>query len=140
MLTSDRWHLQLVRFWLVGILNATIDLGGFNLLVATFHVYSGSLVGVLSVFSASAAMINSYVFNRQFTFGINDNHRIEHINRFAIASVIGILINSGLVAAVSLLTPHLPFTPHLVLSLAKILGMSSEGLWNFFIYRHWVFV
>jgi len=138
-LPPDHWHQQFARFGLVGIMNMTIDLGGFNLLVAAFHVYSGPLVGVLSIFSATAAMVNSYVFNRQFTFGIYTAHRTEHIHRFFIASVVGILINSLMVAAVSFSTPYLPFSPHLVLSVGKVMGMGGEGLWNFLIYRYWVF-
>ncbi|MGE5379631.1 MAG: GtrA family protein [Methylocystaceae bacterium] len=139
MLRNKPWHVQFISFGLVGIANVAIDLGGFNLLIAVFRVYTGPFVWVLSIVSATAAMVNSYMLNRRFTFGINDDHQLVHINRFAITSMVGIFINSLVVAIVSFLTPHLQISPHFILSFGKILGMGSEGLWNFIIYRYWVF-
>lgn len=56
---------QIGRFGLVGILNTIVDFGVYNLLLILF----ASLDPVIaSIVSGTAAMINSFIFNKSFTF------------------------------------------------------------------------
>jgi putative flippase GtrA len=129
---------QIFKFGITGLVNTIIDFGLFNLLVAMTGIHSGWQVGLLNAAAVTAAMINSYLMNRRWTF-YEINHSHNSLMRFVLASIIGILINSLVVTAVSSLCKSLPLSIYLVLNAGKIIGALLSSTWNFIAYRNWVF-
>lgn len=79
---------QIGRFGLVGILNTIVDFGVYNLLLILF----ASLAPVVaSVISGTAAMINSFIFNRSFTFKAKKLSPVKTI-LFFVVTLIGLYI------------------------------------------------
>ncbi len=60
--------IQLLRFAAIGALNTALDFIILNYVTKTFDVTSGVTLGVLNVISFSAAIIQSYIWNRAWTF------------------------------------------------------------------------
>lgn len=129
---------QIFKFGITGLVNTIIDFGLFNLLVAMTGIHSGWQVGLLNAAAVTAAMINSYLMNRRWTFN-EISHSRNSLMRFVLASIIGILINSLVVTAVSNLCRSLPLSIYLVLNAGKIIGAILSSTWNFIAYRNWVF-
>lgn len=83
-------------------------------------------------------MGNSYILNQKWTFSTQANKKGQ-LERFIVASVVGIIINSTTVALVAALPLAASLSPYLLLNGAKILGAILSITWNFLTYRHWVF-
>ncbi|MGE5418432.1 MAG: GtrA family protein [Acidobacteriota bacterium] len=130
---------QAIKFGAVGLLNTLIDYGLFNLLVALTGIQTGVKVGSINTFTQTLAAINSYFFNRNWTFKARQGKHSWQIIKFTIATVIGILINSAVVMIVSSMGKGLPVSPYIILNGGKLLGAVLSILWNFVSYRLWVF-
>lgn len=60
--------IQLLRFAAIGSLNTALDFVILNYVTKSFDVTSGLALGALNVISFSAAIIQSYIWNRAWTF------------------------------------------------------------------------
>lgn len=60
--------VQLLRFAAIGSLNTALDFVILNFVTKSFDVTSGVTLGMLNVISFSAAIIQSYIWNRAWTF------------------------------------------------------------------------
>lgn len=60
--------LQLLKFGCIGALNAALDFILLNLLTEAFSIQKGAGLGVLNVVSVSAAIIQSYFWNKSWAF------------------------------------------------------------------------
>lgn len=60
--------IQLLRFAAIGSLNTALDFVILNFVTKSFDVTSGLTLGMLNIISFSAAIIQSYVWNRAWTF------------------------------------------------------------------------
>ncbi|MEM4263579.1 MAG: GtrA family protein, partial [Candidatus Woesearchaeota archaeon] len=70
-LFSKLWRpvfFEIGKFASVGILNTLIDFGILNLLSYLFTVHSGSAIALFNALSFSAAVVNSYFWNKFWTF------------------------------------------------------------------------
>lgn len=130
--------VQLLKFALTGLLNTLIDFGVFNLLLTLTGVQTPLGIGVINTLAVSLAMSNSYLLNRSWTFPAH-HRKNGQLQRFIMASVIGILINSSTVILIARLPIGTVLSPYLFLNAAKILGALLSTSWNFLAYRHWVF-
>ncbi|MEN6460090.1 MAG: glycosyltransferase, partial [Syntrophomonas sp.] len=130
---------QLLKFGATGVLNTLIDFGVFNLLVAITGITSGWEVGLLNGIALALAATNSYVFNRNWTFNTNREYQNEQVQRFIIATLIGMFINSSIVTAVSAFITWVPVSALIILNGGKLLGAAASSTWNFLTYRNLVF-
>lgn len=82
---------KFIRFCLVGLLNTAVDFGLFTLLTAVLNlsVYPSTFI------SQTAAIINSYFFNRKFTFKRQGYFKSSEFVRFAALNVVVLLIGQA---------------------------------------------
>ena len=115
-----------VRFCIVGGINTAIDLAVFSLLFygLDFPLLAANAIGF------SAAVINSYLLNKFWTFGDASSHSVVKIAGFVLISTVGLAISS---MVIWLLAGHIgPL-------LAKIAAIAMTIIWNYTASRMLVF-
>lgn len=145
---------QLSKFGVVGLINTLLDLLIFNLLrkfTKLRPVWS-------SYISSTVAMINSYLLNKYWTFQSTQagvSAASEAVKFFG-STIIGVyVIHNGLVWILSekftffskiayAITKRLPILNKLSQkfvydNVAKVMGISGSLVWNFVLYKFWVF-
>lgn len=80
--------LQILRFAAIGSLNTALDFIILNYVTKSFDVTAGISLGALNVISFTAAMVQSYLWNRAWTF--------HSFNISALANAIRLIIVGGL--------------------------------------------
>lgn len=124
---------QILRFGVVGGLNTLVDYGTFNLLVVVF----GLNPVAANPISVTAGIINSFIWNKHWTFASGGWHRwYRQALLFVIISVIGLLINTG---GLSLLLHLTGAESVLAVNLQKLAASVVSLTWNFIGYRFLVF-
>jgi putative flippase GtrA len=118
----------MVRFGLVGFINAGVDAAVFFLALATV---TDSLI-VANTCAWAVAVTCSYVLNSRFTFAANSGRRLRLSDylMFALTQVGGFVAHTAVLVATA---------PHLILPLAKVLGIGVGFLVNFTLARTFVF-
>jgi putative flippase GtrA len=96
---ANQWipiALQFMKFAIVGGLNAMIDLGVLNLLIAVSGVSAGLFYSFFKAISFLAAVINSYFWNKYWTFQARETASVggEFI-KFFLVNLLGFGINVG---------------------------------------------
>lgn len=128
---------QFSKFALVGLLNTAIDFGVLNLLVATTGITGGPSIIPLNALAFSAAVANSYFWNRRWVF-VDKKHG-NFVIFFAV-TVVGVGINSGVVFLITtFVSPLAGFDRTLWVNFAKALATGVSLVWNFTGYRLVVF-
>ncbi|HHY81748.1 MAG TPA: GtrA family protein [Clostridiales bacterium] len=83
-------EFQLIKFGLIGLLNTAVDFGVFTLLTMTFRMDST----VSHIISYSCGVINSYFFNRSWTFKLKGkSHPVEFI-KFVLVNLVSLGLSS----------------------------------------------
>ncbi len=85
---------QLMKFSLVGVINTLIHYALFYLFYSVFGVYHllASTIGFI------AAVINSFILNKYWTFDSNSPQLVKQFVRFFSVSLIALLINLATMA------------------------------------------
>lgn len=146
---------QFIKFAIVGVTSFTIDAGVHRLLL--YHASIGGqslqeMVGLaflnlsnnpsrepnviylaaatpLKVVSASLAILNSFIWNRRWTFGIKGSKdRGKQLYRFVTLSVAGLMLNTGIYTVV---TRTLPATFEYRWATATVIAAGVVAFWNF---------
>ncbi|CUU33960.1 MAG: GtrA family protein [Armatimonadetes bacterium] len=153
---------QFLKFATVGAMNTAIDWSlGFFLLFYTGipHALGTPLARVLQIpaswfghsvrpeaatvwvakiLSSGTATINSFIWNRRWTFRIRDKHaRARQFAKFVTVNVIGMTLNATITTL--LVRPFLPNPPKLVFMLAQATATGIVLFWNFFANKYWTF-
>lgn len=136
---------RVLRFGTVGVLNTVVDFAVFNALA----VIAGVPPIPANVVSNAAGIVNSFVWNRSWTFSDLAGERsvASSFPRFALASVVGLAINTtALWALMRAFGPWVaaagePGTPGhaLALNALKVAAAVLSLTWNFLAYRYWAF-
>lgn len=128
---------QIAKFALVGVSNTAIDFGVLNLLAGVTSTFGGFGIAAINIFSFLSALLNSYFWNKTWTFGSKKKNRFLP---FFVVTLIGITINT---AAVYLLAtfvlPALVESEILRPNIAKVFATALSMVWNFLGYRLIVF-
>ena len=143
--------IQFIKFCVVGAANTLIDWGVLFGLMSLTGFTSGMYYSVQKGFSFIVAVINSYIFNKFWTFKAKEKERVaSEFSQFMIVSVVGLIIN---VTIASLVVNYIaPFSLagrialFMNISQDKLWGIFGAGvatiialLWNFIGYKFWVF-
>lgn len=135
------FFFQLAKFGLIGVTNTVVDLGIYNLFIYLSDVSSGYMIVVFKSFSVLAAIINSYVWNKFWSFEKKEVRNLgEEFTQFLMVSLIGLLLNVGITAfVVNIIGAPAGFTDK---AWANIGGLTASILvltWNFIGYKFFVF-
>ena len=143
---------QVSKFAVVGVLNTIIDLGIVNILILQF----GLNPIVANVTGVSAAIINSYILNKYWTFGDKSKKNVaEQFGLFVALSLVGLLINTSVfyfLFKMWTLPGNLAFSivgiikldsvfgkEFVLLNFAKAWSLAFSMIWNFIAYKKWAF-
>jgi uncharacterized protein len=84
---------------------------------------------IAATIAAAFAILNSFIWNRYWTFGIRGKHeRLQQLRRFVLVSVIGLFLN---VFFSTIFNMILPFSPKNDARVATVLAAGIVAIWNF---------
>jgi len=132
---------QAAKFLLVGALNTFIDLGVLNLLILISGIASGGLYSVFKGISFAIAVINSYFWNKFWTFKRSKTTAPgKEFLQFFIVSVIGFSINVGAASlVVNVIGPQFGLIAEVWANIGAIVAALCGMVWNFLGYKFIVF-
>jgi len=131
---------QLGRFGIVGLMNFSVDVGILSALSARTGIYGGVAIIPLNMISVVVAIINSYYWQRNWTFAEKAPPTRKEFTKFVVITLIGIAINSLLVYFfLEFVMPGGVLTPARLEVVAKIGATVVSLFWNFLGYKFLVF-
>ena len=131
---------QITRFVEVGILNTAIDFGILNLLIWITGITGGLAIAPLNAASFLCATVNSYFWNRIWTFGKKEKGTSKEFLQFLVVSGIGIGLNTGIVVlGTSWLSPLAGLSGGAWVNVMKVVATLVSMTWNFLGYKFVVF-
>lgn len=145
---------QLAKFIVIGVLNTVVDLGVLSLLTfvmkSSFEINSTDAIfaglGAITFYSLFKGLsfvianINSYYWNKYWTFGENVKKSSSEIIQFFTVSILGFIINIATASYVFASINPIGGLNHDQWGLIGAAVGSIAGLvWNFVGYKLWVF-
>ncbi|MGK2849014.1 MAG: GtrA family protein [Minisyncoccota bacterium] len=135
------FFFQLAKFGLIGVTNTVVDLGLYNLFIFMSDISSGYMISVFKSFSVLAAILNSYVWNKFWSFERKESENFgEEFTQFLLISLIGLLLNVGITSfIVNVISVPMGMPDK---AWANIGGLTASVLvltWNFVGYKFFVF-
>lgn len=133
---------KFVKFGEVGGLNWLVDLGVINLLVLVSGVAVGWMVVAYKAISFSVAVVNSYFWNKGWVFSdAQKQDQTKEAGKFLVASLIGLGFNAIVFAVIKFVGPSMysGFTATQWVNVATIVASLSAMIFNFVLYKIWVF-
>lgn len=132
---------QFWRYVLIGIINTGIDFVVLNILSAATGIVRGNGLIPLNIISFATAVTTGYFMHKAWSFrDQTQTRKREQFTVFLVVSLIGVLINTTIVRAISTNAQPLPnFTPTQWLNLAKAAATAVSLVWNFLGYKFFVF-
>lgn len=131
---------QFAKFAAVGSLNSFVDLGVFNLLSYIFVDEIKNISNVLFITFKSAsfflATLNSYLWNKNWTFGNKEKTHVETLVKFYAITLINYFLNTGVAFAVKAIGPDSNIWVSFV---APVCGILAAMFSNFLSYKFIVF-
>ena len=130
---------QLGRFAVVGVLNTIVDFAIFNLLISYASVNEGLLADVFKGMSFVVAVVNSYYWNKYWTFQVKERVKSE-VFEFLVVSLVGFGLNVGVFhTVVNIIGPIGEIGPAAWANLGTLAGTLVGLAWNFLGYKLIVF-
>jgi len=127
---------QFAKFFLVGGMNTLVDLGILNLLIFVSEISSGLWYSVFKGFSFLVPTINSYLWNKLWTFKTGKGT----FSQFLVVSFIGLLINVGIASlVVNSIGIQFGLSAAAWASIGALAGSVVGLIWNFLGYKFIVF-
>ena len=135
------FFLPLSKFGLVGLFNTGIDFAIFNGAIFVSGIEKGPAIIGFKSFSFLVALLNSYFWNKLWTFKKADSvSRKDEFLRYTVVTVIGFLLNIGITAFIVNYIPPMHGWPQVKWdNLAAVIATGASLLWNFVGYKLVVF-
>jgi len=138
---------EMAKFIVVGALNTFVDLGVLNILIFFTGIATGAYYSVFKGISFFIATVNSYLWNKNWTFSnLNEDEEEEltergkEFGKFILVSGIGFIINvSAATIMVNLIGPALSIEENILANLGGIFAAFCSMTWNFLGYKFLVF-
>ena len=130
---------QLVRFALIGILNTGIDILLLNLLLWRFPTHSANLLLGYNSLAYTLGAVNSFYFNKYWTFGQRKKTTRSEVFRFILLSLLGILCNDGIIWGAARVLHPLIASSFLWANASKAVAIVGTSTISYVGMRLWVF-
>ncbi len=132
---------QAGKSFLVGILNTFIDLGILTLLMETFQIFEGLSYLIFVGISFSAATLNSYFWNKLWTFEKKEAEiDLKQTSKFYLITIGGLLIHLAVTSfMVNFLGPQFGISKEIWAYTGKMVAVFLGFIWNFTGYKFIVF-
>lgn len=131
---------QFAKFGLVGVLNTLIDLGVLNLLIFFSGITSGLGYSVFKGISFVVAVVNSYFWNKYWTFEKGGEVKTGEFLQFFIVAGLGFAINVGTASLiVNIIGPQFGLSDKIWANIGAIIATLAGMIWNFLGYKFIVF-
>lgn len=145
ILTNARERSRFLRFAVVGLIGAVIDIAVFNLEISLLHIPSVIAAAV----SFILAVTSNFLFNRYWTYpDSRSKHLAAQIIQFVVVSLVGLGIRTmfftwmepPLILAFQDASFSLPVTPNFLgHNLTLVVSIIVVMFWNFFANRYWTY-
>ncbi len=138
---KNRFFLQFGKFVIVGFINTAIDFAILNLLMYLANIYKGPEIIIFNAISFTAAVINSYLMNKYWTFGDKSREgAAKQFVEFLVVSTGGIILNTAIIYGLTtLIQPMFGLSVKLWANFAKAAATAVVLGWNFIGYKFFVF-
>ncbi len=120
--------MQFVKFSIVGLSNTLLDVGVFQLLTMYTPIY----YVIANLISFSFGVLNSYLWNRIWTFKSPNKKISKEFTRFVIISMVGLVLNTLFLSIFIEIFNYPSLT-------GKILATVLVLIWNFCMSKFWAF-
>jgi putative flippase GtrA len=129
------------KFGETGGLNWLVDFGVLNLLIMLTGINSGLLYSVFKGTSFIASNTNSYLWNKFWVFEKGKNKKVgSELTKFVVASILGLLLNVAIASLARTIGPNFFELDGTVwANVAAAVGSITAMLFNFVLYKFWVF-
>jgi putative flippase GtrA len=137
-----RFHTsrQMLCFALVGGLNTLLDLLILNGLLWLFPTNSSSTLLAYNSLAYSVGAINSFLFNKYWTFGQKQRTTRAELARFTLITICGISWSSAILWLASRALHSFLFNATVWANVSKLLAIAGTALISYLGMRLWVFV
>ena len=110
------FFFQLAKFGAVGASNFSVDIGVYSLLILLSNVAIGPFIPFFKGASFVIAVINSYLWNKYWSFGDKSREDVgKEFIQFLIVSIIGMVFNVGIT--------------HVLVNITGSIGSVDEKTW-----------
>lgn len=150
---------QFGKFAAVGFSSASVDFAILNFISGLTGVTAGITVGWINMPGFLVAVVNGYLWNRLWVFGgpaapssksdfgsakkpdffPGAAGLFSDFPKFFAVTVLGLLINSGIIIFLTTYSPSFGFAPYLWLNIAKVAANAVAMIWNFAGYKFFAF-
>ncbi|WP_407268622.1 GtrA family protein [Radiobacillus sp. PE A8.2] len=139
---AKRMRTQILQFSFIGILNAVVDIVSLNLLLFFWATNNPTTLIIFNTISYTLAILNSYIWNKKYTFRHNANSNYKEFGLFIIQAVIALLISNivfiGMIELIhSINMFHLPNI--MVQNISKGTAMFLSSSASFIFMKYFVF-
>jgi len=132
--------LQIAKFAAIGALNTLLDLGILNILILISGVAVGYWYSLFKACSFIIANINSYFWNKHWTFGISDRANVKEFGQFLIVSLVGFGLNIASASfVVNVISAPQNFSAERWANIGALSATAISLIWNFIGYKFFVF-
>ncbi|MBP7060910.1 MAG: GtrA family protein [Candidatus Moranbacteria bacterium] len=135
------FFFQLAKFGLIGVANTVVDLGIYNFFIFMSDTSSGYLIIVFKFFSVSMAIINSYIWNKFWSFENKGTQNLkQEFSQFLMVSLVGMLLNVGITAfVVNIIGAPAGVAEKTWANIGALTASALVLTWNFIGYKFFVF-
>lgn len=132
---------QMGKFVSVGLSNTAIDFGVLNFLMFLFGITTGRGYSIFKGISFIAAVINSYLWNKFWTFKKREIKGMEReFLQFLIVASIGFGINVAIASFINnIIGPQFGVPPKFWANISAIFAILAGMIWDFLGYKFIVF-
>lgn len=138
-----RFFFQLAKFGLIGTANFVVDVGIFSLLIWSTGINQGNFLILFNVISVSIAIVNSYIWNKFWSFGEKDTDEAvvrRQFFQFVTISIMGLVLNTLIV---DILNNRIGSPSGIEITTWTVISKASASvvvlIWNFIGYKFFVF-
>lgn len=131
---------QLAKFALVGGLSTALELALLNGLFLFFGRTDGLWFSFFKTVTFCVALLNSYIFNKYWSFTASGANVPIEFTKFFISNMIGLLINVGVASfVVNVLPSPSALSQTLWANIGAMVAVFVTMVWNFLSYKFLVF-